>query len=465
MALLLFSCSKDSTDDAEFLSGNKSLLSFSIREMPDLVFSGLGQNQLETLLENPTDLTALTAVFSVSQQATAYIGNVTQQSGITKNDFTDKVTYTIEAEDGSKSNFSVKMNFKTNSAQIPIDSDATAEVQNLLKNLTVLTASNNFAFGQEFPLSFQLNSLNFDLNTSDCKDVSGDHPGVFGIDPHYMLYKSAAERQLHIDEARAAYENGAIVTFDFHQRSRTDGKIYYNQIITDSDKSLMYDIVNDQNTARTWFFSEIDEVLDIINNDLGFPVVFRLFHEMNGNWFWWGTRTANHSPSLYVDFFRLTVDYIKDRTDNVLFGWSPNWEADESYYPGDDYVDIVGIDYYQATKSALSQSLKDLTVFAGQHNKVAALTETGDQGYVLDNPDFWTDDILSVIEEGGSDIRLAWVLGWFNAPWDNSQSNLFIPNSNSNQEAKDDFIAFKNSDNVLFQEEVKALSLYQSGGD
>ncbi|WP_298237045.1 glycosyl hydrolase [uncultured Algibacter sp.] len=551
VTLLLFSCSSDS-DEEVFLSSNKSLFSFSIEEMPSLVFSGLSQNKLEATLEDVADLSQLTAVFTVSEGASVYIGNTKQQSGVTKNNFNSTVTYIIEAEDESRVEFTVLINPKENTApvadagdnqiaflgsggsnaqvtldasassdadgdtltyewkidnsvvgsseivqvdlalgnytveltvtdgkggsdtaiitvevkelpvQVAIDLNASAETQNLLTNLVALTASNQFAFGQEFPLSFKLNGLSFDLNTSDCKDVSGDHPGVFGIDPHYMLYKGAAERQLHIDEAKAAYDNGAIVTFDFHQRSRTDGKIYYNEMTTDTDKSLVYDIVNDLNTAKAWYFSEIDEVLDIINNDLGFPVVFRPLHEMNGNWFWWGTNTLNHSPSLYIDLYRLTVDYVKDRTNNVLFAWSPNWDADEAYYPGDDYVDVVGVDYYEATKTALGQSLRDLTTFAAQHNKVAALTETGDQGFVSTNPDFWTDNILSVIEDGGNDIRLAWVLGWFNAPWDNSQDNLFIPNASSSQNAKDDFVAFKNNSNVLFQEEVKALNVYSS---
>jgi len=550
--LFIVSCSNDSEEEM-FLSSNKSLLSFSIKELPNTAFSGLNNNKLvATVADDGDELNQLTAVFTVSKGATVYIGDTKQQSGSTKNNFNNVITYSIKAEDGTSTEFTVQITpkantkptanaggdkvvfakFGTNMAevmldasasndsdgdslsyewkvnddivgsteilqldlilgiyivelkvtdskgdsntdtitvevralpnQVAIDLNATAEVQNLLSNLVALTAADQFAFGQEFPLSFQLDELSFDLNTSDCKDVSGDHPGVFGIDPHYMLYKGAVQRQLHIDEAKAAYDNGAIVTFDFHQQSRSDKKIYYNQITTDTDKSLMFDIVNDKNTARLWYYSEIDEILNIINNDLGFPIVFRLFHEMNGNWFWWGTQTANHTPSLYVDFFRLTVDYIKERTNNVLFSWSPNWEANMSYYPGDDYVDVVGIDYYEATKTALSESLKNLTSFAADHNKVAALTETGDQGFVTTNPDFWTDNILSVIEDGGTDIRLAWVLGWFNAPWDTSQDNLFIPNASSPQNAKDDFIAFKNNSNVLFQQEVKALNVYSS---
>ncbi|RDY61562.1 glycosyl hydrolase [Flagellimonas nanhaiensis] len=549
LILLSFSCSKE-PDEETFLSGNKSLFSFSIKELPDLDFSGLNQNQLEASMTNHSDMTKLTAVFEVSKGATVYIGETVQQSGVTTNDFSNMVTYKIKAEDGSTTTFNVSIQPYINQAPtadagsdlvlylttgastalvtldasestdpenheltyewildnnliaesrtaeislglgvhevtlkvidnegashtdtvtveirqmgdyLPIDSNATQQTKDVLNNLAALAMGDTFAFGQEFPLSFQLNALNYDLSTSDCKDVSGDHPAVYGIDPHYMLYKSASERQLHIDEAKAAYENGSVVTFDFHQRSKTDGEIYFNQITSETDKSLMHDIVNDMNNARSWYFGELDEILDIINNELDFTIVFRLFHEMNGGWFWWGTQATNHSPALYVDFYRLTVDYIKERSNHVLFAWSPDKTLDTSYYPGDSYVDVVGIDFYNPNNIDLKQRLIELTDFAEQHNKVAALTETGQQQYVSNNPDFWTDNILSVIEEGGSEIRIAWVLAWFNAPWDGSQDNLFIPNAQSSQQVKDDFITFKNNPRTLFQEDIKALNIY-----
>ncbi len=555
LVLLSFSCSKDSAEEEVFLSSNKSLLSFAIKELPDLNFSGLAQRELSAEMTTNMDVSGLTAIFEVSKGATVYLDGKIQQSGTTVNDFSNKLIYTVQAEDETTSTFSVNLQQYINKAPVavagddmilyltpgmnsmmvafdggessdpendemtyewtlennlmadsstleiplglgihtltlkvtdsngafhsdditveirqsvafvPIDTDASQQTKNVLNNLAALAMGDMFAFGQEFPLSFQLNALNYDLTTSDCKDVSGDHPAVFGIDPHYMLYKSASERQLHIDEAKAAYENGSIVTFDFHQRSRVDGEIYYSQITDETDKSLVSDIVNNQNDARGWYFGEIDEILDIINNDLGFTVVFRLFHEMNGNWFWWGTQTANHSPELYVDFYQLTVDYIKERTNHVLFAWSPDRTLDTSYYPGDNYVDIVGLDYYNPDKAGLKQQLVELTNFAEQHGKVAALTETGQQQYVSNNPDFWTDNILSAIEEGGGTIRIAWVLAWFNAPWDNSQDNLFIPNAASSQQVKDDFIAFKNHPRTLFQEDIEALNMYGASGN
>jgi len=548
ITFLIFSCSKDS--EKELLSSEKSVFSYSIKEKPNLIFSGFSQNQLQANFDQPLASKEFTAVFTVSEKASVYIGNELQISGSTINDFSEPVTYRIVAEDESQTNFLVNINSfpnqdpmavvegdrvyyvqnNTDSAEVELTAAASTDIEesdlsfewildnnilstdeianfilpfgihdiqltvtddqgatdvasiqvqirqlglrypvspmasvqtiNVLNHLSAIAASDQFAFGQEFPLSFQLNELSYDLNTSDCKDVSGDHPAVFGIDPHYILYRTPAQRQLHIDEAKKAYENGAIVTFDFHQRSPADKKIYYDEITTETDKSLMYDVVNDLNGAREWYFSEMDEILDIIDNELGFTVTFRLLHEMNGNWFWWGTRTENHSAELYVALYRMTVDYLNDRTGNILFAWSPNVTLDQSYYPGDDYVDVVGIDYYIPSRDQLKDALIDLTNFAELHNKVAAFTETGEQQYHSSNPDFWTDNILSVIEEGGEEIKLAWVLAWFNAPWDSSQDNLFIPNVQSPQNVKDDFVEFKNSERSLFMEDIEAMNVY-----
>ena len=372
------------------------------------------------------------------------------------------ITLTVTDAAGATASDVVTINVLMSGSYVPIDENATQETKNLLSNLGNIANSDQFIFGQEFPLSFKLNRLSYDLTTSDCKDVIGDHPGVYGIDPHYMLYKSDTEKQLHIDEAKQAYQNGAVVTLDFHQQSRTDHKIYMSEITSETDKALLYDIVNNNNGARTWFYEELDAIIDIINNDLGFPVVWRLYHEMGGGWFWWGSEAKYHSSDLYISFYQLAVDYIKEKSDLVLFAWSPNYPLDESYYPGDAYVDIVGVDIYEPTKTTLKSSLVNLSSFALEHNKIAVLAETGYRNdYINTKPEFWSDIVLDAIKEGSDDIRIAWVLAWFNAPWTSLQSDLFIPNNDSPQNAKDEFNLFKNDQLTLFQEDVKGLKIYE----
>jgi hypothetical protein len=386
---------------------------------------------------------------------TSAISNVNLSKGI------HTVKLKVTDSSGAEATDTIIISVTNQGTYSTVDPNASFETKNLYNNIASIALSNKFVFGQEFPLTFQLNTLDSNLNTSDCKDVVGDHPGVYGIDPHYMLYKSSSQKQIHINEAKHAYSNGSIVTFDFHQQSKSDHKIYYNDISTSSDKSLMYDIVNNKNDSRVWFYNELDKVIDIINNDLGFPVIYRPFHEMNGNWFWWGTKATNHSPQLYIDFFRLTVNYIKSKSNLVLFGWTPSDKINNSYYPGDNYVDIVGIDAYDVGYSTLKSNLIDLSIFATNHNKVAILSEVGKNNYVNNDPTFWTSTVLKAIQDGGNEIRIAWALAWFNAPWKSSQNDLFIPNSNSSNQVKDDFDKFYNSSTTLFQNEVKALQVYK----
>lgn len=77
------------------------------------------------------------------------------------------------------------------------------------------------------------------------------------------------------------------------------------------------------------------------------PVLWRPLHEAEGGWFWWGAEGAENCKKLY----RLLYDQLTNvyGLDNLIWVWtgyaystSPDW------YPGDDVVDIVGYDKYNA---------------------------------------------------------------------------------------------------------------------
>ncbi|MFF7971637.1 glycosyl hydrolase [Streptomyces sp. NPDC007905] len=90
--------------------------------------------------------------------------------------------------------------------------------------------------------------------------------------------------------------------------------------------------------------------------DCGVPVLLRPYHEMNaapGHGFWW----AGQDPAAYHRLWRLTYDFLVNRRGlhNLIFVWSPNsWDGGYGrtpgkYYPGGDYVDVVGVDAYSDT--------------------------------------------------------------------------------------------------------------------
>lgn len=90
----------------------------------------------------------------------------------------------------------------------------------------------------------------------------------------------------------------------------------------------------------------------------GAPVLLRLAHEMNLERYHWGTDKAGYgpeSPKLYKGLFRRVADIFRaEGADNVLFVFCPNmdslpaapWNSAAAYYPGDAYVDVLGMDGY-----------------------------------------------------------------------------------------------------------------------
>ncbi len=118
-------------------------------------------------------------------------------------------------------------------------------------------------------------------------------------------------------------------------------------------------------------------------------MIFRIFHELNGSWFWWGGK--NCEPDELKQLWRFTVSYLRDekKVHNLLFAYNTDrFATKEAYlerYPGDEWVDIIGFDIYQRGDSTKNepfiketdQSLTILESIASEKNKIPALTEFG----------------------------------------------------------------------------------------
>lgn len=107
--------------------------------------------------------------------------------------------------------------------------------------------------------------------------------------------------------------------------------------------------------------------------DRGIPVLWRPLHEAEGGWFWWGAR----GPKPFVQLWRILHDRLTrvDGLHNLV--WVFTGAANPDWYPGDDVVDIVGIDEYPAdVRDTLSATWDDIQAcFDGR--KLVALSEFG----------------------------------------------------------------------------------------
>lgn len=110
--------------------------------------------------------------------------------------------------------------------------------------------------------------------------------------------------------------------------------------------------------------------------DAGVPVIWRPLHEAQGGWFWWGA----HGPTAFKQLWRLTYDRLTNYHGLHNLIWEFTSSAAEGnymdWYPGDDVVDMVGLDIYTDPASPMSGQWYDmLSAFNGR--KMLALSESG----------------------------------------------------------------------------------------
>lgn len=126
--------------------------------------------------------------------------------------------------------------------------------------------------------------------------------------------------------------------------------------------------------------------------DADIPVLWRPFHEAAGGWFWWG-KDATSFKSLWIAMF----NYFKtEGLDNLIWVWTTEGN-DADWYPGDQYVDIVGRDVYN---KETADCVSEYTSIAENYgNKIVSLSECGTVGLIS--------------EQWASGARWSWFMPWY----------------------------------------------------
>jgi Glycosyl hydrolase family 26 len=128
----------------------------------------------------------------------------------------------------------------------------------------------------------------------------------------------------------------------------------------------------------------------------GQPIYLRFGHEMNGDWYPWAEGVNGNTSGQYVQAWRHVHDlFVAVGATNVKWVWSPNVDYPGStslpeLYPGDNYVDYVGIDGYnwgtsqswsawQTPGQVFNQTVADVRTFT-QKPILLAEVASSDQG-------------------------------------------------------------------------------------
>jgi len=161
---------------------------------------------------------------------------------------------------------------------------------------------------------------------------------------------------------------------------------------------------------------------------LGKPIVLRFAHEFNGDWYPWSILNDQLVPAAtYVQAFRYVHGKIREAGGtNAYWVWAPNNENGaknpqtlEAYYPGDAYVDLIGMDGYNfGTSQAWSKWQSFSEVFGGLYdwiiqthpNKPVFISEMGTSSTGGDK-NAWITDMFAQLETRFSKIKS---IVWFN---------------------------------------------------
>ena len=352
-----------------------------------------------------------------------------------------------------------------------VDSIATIETLNLFSNLQSL-AKDKVLFGHQESTAYGVGWTHEGIIIrSDIEKVCGDFPAVYGWDIGKIGKRTNNDgipfshmKKLIID----AFERGGINTISSHMHNPQTGKNYSD--ITPSVTQILPEGSHHNN-----FLEKLNHIADFMTDlkskdGISIPIIFRPYHEHNGDWFWWGKGPATEEE--YIQLWQFTVDYFRNEKEvhNLLFAFSPASSrmtypltASEYLYgyPGDEYVDVLGFDNYydldgiwnkaplEQQKKSFQESLELIVKLAEEKNKIAALTETGSVN--IKTKEWWTNWLLSGIEANENSKKIAYVMVWRNEDKDHFHTPY------PGHEGVFDFKAFFNSPTTIFNSDLSNL--------
>ena len=348
----------------------------------------------------------------------------------------------------------------SNSGKNPVVSERKSlEAHTMLERLNAVAQQGKFMFGHHDDPVYGI-GWDGDSARSDVKSVCGDYPAVMSFDLGQMeIYGDKNLDNVSLARIRqevvAQYERGGMVSFSWHVDNPVTGKDSWDVSDSTVVKSVLPGGVNHDK-----FMGWLDKVADYLNSirtadGTKVPVLFRPWHEHTGSWFWWGQNLC--STEDYKALWKITYDRMQEKgATQLLYAYSPGTEPKDSTeylerYPGDEIVDLIGVDAYQYDKDTFGKNLEGaltiMTQVSKAHGKAMAVTETGYE--TIPDSLWWTGTLLPAIEK----YPISYVLVWRNAR--ERENHYYAPYPG--QVSAADFVRFYEHPKTLFAEDMKQI--------
>ncbi len=349
------------------------------------------------------------------------------------------------------------------------DKNATPETVNLYQNL-ILLQEKGFLFGHQDDLAYGV-KWRYEDGRSDIKDVTGDYPALYGWD----LGGIEHQKSNNIDGVpfkkmknwiKEIYDRGGVSTISWHM----DNPLTMKNSWDTTPGSLRSILPNGE--KHQLYLSWLDQAAQFLGNLKGsdgkkIPILYRPFHELTGNWFWWCKNNA--SAQEFKEIWRFTIHYLREtkKLNNLIIVYNTaDFKSKEEfleYYPGDDVVDVLSFDKYQYTNPVTDSSfitevqnqLKIMNDVAVEHQKPMAIAETGYEQIPYEN--WWTKTLTEAI----GNYKISFVLLWRNHGWQEQEKKMHYYAPYKGQLSEKDFIEFYNSPKTFFQKDITQENIYK----
>ena len=269
----------------------------------------------------------------------------------------------------------------------PVTPNASPEATALLQLLYDLSGKATLTGQHNYPNTR-------DHNSAFAAKYVGKTPVIFGSDWGHAKAgdsDSYLARPDIVQEAIRQHQRGSIVALCWHAVPPTGDEPTTFRQLPGSDPKMLKSVsgklldeqFKDVLTPGTPLYEHWCAQVDVIAvylkqlQNAHIPVLWRPYHEMNGDWFWWGGRTGQYSTiALYRQLFDRLVNH--HHLDNLVWVWSvdrpsrPGMEHTK-YFPGAEFVDVLALDVYG---NDFAQSYYDSLVLLSQ-GKPIALAEVG----------------------------------------------------------------------------------------
>lgn len=237
---------------------------------------------------------------------------------------------------------------------LPSDPKADLAIKTLYQQLLQIQANNKVLLGHQDALAYGVGWKQKPGQwRNDFESVSGEFPALLGFDLGELeLGQSLNLDSVSFDLMRKAiqegHKRGAVITLSWHGHNPLNGLHAWDT----SDQTFPEILPGGKaHTKLTAYLDKLIAFIQTLQDEKGqaIPILFRPYHELTGNWFWWCSNSA--TPEQFKSLWKFTHWYFLDRgLHNLIWvynvAWFKNANEVRAYFPGRTEADLISYDHY-----------------------------------------------------------------------------------------------------------------------